>query len=38
MNKLIEKFCVWYLTRRHYQVYTPTHNIPAFVQEMRGTK
>ena len=35
---VIEKFCVWYLTRRHYRVYTLKHNMPAFVREMRGEK
>ena len=38
MKMLLEKFCVWYLTRHHYRVYRPKDNIPAFVQTMRGAK
>ncbi len=35
---VIEKFCVWYLTRRNYAVCKCTANIPGFIQEMRGAK
>ncbi len=38
MKKLIEKLAIWYLTRRHYQIYQPTDNTPTFVREMRGAK
>jgi hypothetical protein len=36
--KIIEKICMWYLIRRHYRVYQPKDNTPAFVREMRGAK
>lgn len=38
MKTLLEKFCMWYLTRQGYRVIQPAERIPAFIREMRGAK
>lgn len=40
MKRLLEKACIWFLTRhREYTVYKnrrPEENVPAFMKELRG--